>query len=288
MAQSFVVIEATDAFIRRSTMTVEDKTIVITGASAGIGQELSVQLASRGANLVLAGRNKDALEQTRGQCMKAGAKAIAIATDVANIESCRNLIEGTIKQFNRLDVLVNNAGLSMLAPFETITDVAVFERIMAVNYLGAVYCTHFALAHLKERRGLIVAVSSLQGKTGFPNSTAYAASKHAMQGFFDSLRIELDGSGVDVLVVSPGPVATRIHAHRLGGDGKLSADLGHSNEGGMPVDECARQIVAAIERRRRELVMTAAGKAGQWLKLIAPGWTDRLVARAVRRFYREP
>ena len=268
-------------------MTVEGKTIVITGASAGIGQELAVQLAERGAQLVLAGRNKDALEQTRGQCMKAGAKAIAIATDVAQIESCRNLIDQTIKQCGRLDMLVNNAGISMLAPFDAISDLALFERIMAVNYLGAVYCTHFALPHLKKRRGLVVAISSLQGKTGFPNSTAYAASKHAMQGFFDSLRIELAGSGVDVLVVSPGPVATRIHTHRLGGDGKLSTDKSHSNEGGMAVAECARQIAVAIERRRRELVMTAAGKAGQWLKLIAPGWTDRLVARAVRRFYHE-
>ncbi|HEV3137729.1 MAG TPA: SDR family oxidoreductase, partial [Pirellulales bacterium] len=229
----------------RQIMTVEDKTIVITGASAGIGQELAIQLAGRGAQLVLAGRNKNALEQTRGRCMKAGAKAIAVATDVTQIESCRNLIDQTIKQYGRLDVLVNNAGLSMVASFETVTDLSLFERIMAVNYLGAVYCTNFALPHLKKRQGLVVAISSLQGKTGFPNSTAYAASKHATQGFFDSLRIELNGSGVGVLVVSPGPVATRIHTHRLGGDGQLSGDESRSNDGGMPVAECARQIALA-------------------------------------------
>jgi short-subunit dehydrogenase len=176
----------------------------------------------------------------------------------------------------------------MYSPFERITDLHVFERIMQVNFLGAVYCTYFALPHLKRARGLLAAISSLQGKTGFPNSSGYAASKHAMQGFFDSLRIELTGSGVDVLVVSPGPVATSIHARRLGGDGELSQEsLKRSNDRGMPVAECARQIVAAVERRRRELVMTAAGKAGQWVRLIAPALIDRFVADAVRRFYHD-
>ncbi len=198
------------------------------------------------------------------------------------------MIERTVEQFGRIDVLVNNAGISIFSSFDQITDLQVFQRIMEINFLGAVYCTHFALPHLKRSGGLLVAVSSLQGKTGFPNSTAYSASKHAMQGFFDSLRIELLGSGVDVLVVSPGPVATSIHTRRLAGDGQLSQEsLKRPNDRGMPVEECTRQIVAAIEKRRRELVMTAAGKAGQWMKLIAPGMIDRYVANAVRRFYRD-
>jgi short-subunit dehydrogenase len=269
-------------------MQLQGKTIVITGASAGIGRELARQLAQRGAKLALAARNAAALAAARHDCLQAGGQAITVVTDVARPEDCRRLVEQTVDQFGAIDVLINNAGISMYAAFEEITDLGVFERLMQVNFLGAVYCTRFALPHLKHAGGLLVAVSSLQGKTGFPHSTAYAASKHAMQGFFDSLRIELAGSGVDVLVVSPGPVATSIHTRRLGGDGQLSEEsLKHANDRGMPVAECARQIVKAVARRRRELVMTAAGKVGQWVRLIAPAMTDRFVANAVRRFYRD-
>jgi short-subunit dehydrogenase len=269
-------------------MDLRGKTVVITGASAGIGRELAVQLAAGGAKLALAARSGEALEITRQECVKAGADALGVVTDVAQVDDCRRLVEQTIERFGSIDVFVNNAGISMFCRFDEITDLGLFSRIMEVNFLGTVYCTQFALPHLKRSGGLLVGVSSLQGKTGFPNSTAYSASKHAMQGFFDSLRMELAGSGVDVLVVSPGPVATTIHTRRLAGDGKLSDEsLKHPNDRGMPVDECARQIVRAIEGRRRELVMTAAGKVGLWIKLLAPGMTDRFVARAVKRFYRD-
>jgi short-subunit dehydrogenase len=266
-------------------MDMVGKVVVITGASSGIGRELATQLAARGARLALAARNEETLEQTRQECAAAGAEAIVVATDVADMESCRRLMQTTVDRFGRLDVLINNAGISMYAPFVQITDLSLFERVMEVNYLGAVYCTRFALEHLNHVRGLVVAISSLQGKTGFPNSTAYAASKHAMQGFFDSLRIELEGSGVDVLVVSPGVVDTEIHTRRLGFDGRMTASRRRTKDGSMSVEECARQIVAAIEKRRRELVMTATARLGQWLKLIAPGRTDRMVADAVRKFY---
>jgi len=264
----------------------DNRVIAITGASAGIGQELAMQLSRQGTRLVLAARSETALEQTRARCAAAGAEVACVPTDVSRVEDCQRFVEVAIDQFGRLDVLVNNAGISMYAPFEQISDLAVFARLVEVNYLGAVYCTHFALPHLKQSHGLLVAISSLQGKTGFPNSTAYSASKHAMQGFFDSLRIELAETGVDVLVVSPGPVATAIHTRRLDGAGTLSSD-GPSRpaEKCMPVEVCARQIVAAMQRRKRELLMTMTGKIGPWLKLVAPRWTDRLVANAVRAFY---
>jgi|SRR5580704_592382 short-subunit dehydrogenase len=269
-------------------MQLQGKTIVITGASAGIGRELALQLAGLRTKLALAARNAEALESTRQECLTVGAEAIGIVTDVARQDECRRLVDQTVERFGAIDVLVNNAGISMYSPFEEVTDLGLFEQIMKVNFLGAVYCTHFAIPFLKREGGLLVAVSSLQGKAGFPNSTAYAASKHAMQGFFDSLRIELAGSGVDVLVVSPGPVATSIHTRRLDGNGKLSEEsLKRPNDRGMPAAECARQIVTAIEKRRRELVMTASGKAGQWFRLIAPAMTDRFIATAVHRFYRD-
>lgn len=264
-------------------MTFQHKTIIITGASAGIGQSLAIALAQRGANLVLAARSQASLEATVTACEQQGGRAIAVPTDVTRPEDCQKLVEAAIQAFGQIDSLVNNAGISLLARFDQITDLRVFEQVMQVNYLGAVYCTHYALPHLKANRGLLVAISSLTGKTGVPTRSGYVASKHAMQGFFDTLRIELQGTGVDVLVVSPGFVATDIRQRALGPDGQ---PLGHSprdeSQGTMPTEECVRQIIRAMEQRKREQVMTLKGKLIPWAKLIAPGLVDRLATYAAR------
>lgn len=264
-------------------MNFKNKSIIITGASAGIGEALALALARQGAHLTLAARNAAELQRVAHQCVDADGSAIAVPTDVGDAESCRHLIERAVQQFGGVDILVNNAGISMWARFEEISDLSVFDRIMRINYLGSVYCTHYALPHLKASRGLIVAVSSLTGKTGVPTRTGYAASKHAMQGFFDSLRIELRSSGVDVLIVSPGFVATDIRARALGGDGQSKGESPREeNEGTMSVEECVDLMLTAMARRQRELVMTAKGKLGVWMKLIAPGLVDKIAANAVR------
>ncbi len=261
-------------------MAFRGKTIVITGASSGIGQELAVALAKDGANLVLAARTAETLAETAKRCEAAGGKAIAVATDVGDQAACEALMKAAVATFGGIDILVNNAGVSMVAAFESITDLSLFERLMRINYLGAVYCTHFALPHVKARKGLLVAVSSLTGKTGVPTRTGYSASKHAMQGFFDSLRIELIESGVDVLVVSPGFVATDIRASALGSDGSaLKTSPRDEAEGTMSVDECVGIIYRAMARRDREVVMTWKARVGLWLKLIAPGMVDRLALK---------
>ena len=154
---------------------------------------------------------------------------------------------------------------------------------MRVNYLGAVYCTHHALPFLKQSGGRIVGISSLAGRTGVPTRTGYSAAKHAMAGFFDSLRIELEGSGVTVTMVYPGFVATGIRENAAGPDGKPILVSPVKEKQVMSVEECARRIVAAIERREREVVMTARGKMGLWLKLIAPGLIDRIARKAIEQ-----
>lgn len=261
-------------------MSFTNKTIILTGASAGIGRSLSLSLAQQGANLVLAARSQTALAEGVAACTEAGGKAIAVPTDVTQPEACQQLIEKAIATFRQIDVLVNNAGISMLTPFEQVTDLSIFEQLMQVNYLGAVYCTHYALPHLKASRGLLVAISSLCGKTAVPTRTGYVASKHAMQGFFDTLRIELQGTGVDVLVVSPGFVATDIRQRALGADGQaLGQSPRDESKGNMSVEECVRQIVWAMERRKREQIMTLKGKVIPWAKLIVPRWVDRIAAR---------
>lgn len=260
------------------------KTVIITGASAGIGQELAVVLAQKGANIVLAARSADALAETAKRCEAAGGKALVVATDVADQAACESLIKQTVSAFGGIDCLVNNAGISMVVPFDRVTDLSMFERLMRVNYLGAVYCTHYALPYLRARKGLLVAISSLTGKTGVPNRTGYSASKHAMQGFFDSLRLELQDTGVDVLVVSPGFVATNIRAAALGADGKpVGESPRDESEGTMTVAECVDIIYRAMAQRKREVVMTARARLGLWLKLIAPTLVDRITLRTARQ-----
>ncbi|WP_036476988.1 SDR family oxidoreductase [Myxosarcina sp. GI1] len=259
----------------------KNKTIIITGASRGIGKVLAVKLARRGANLVLAARDREALETTASECIKVGAKAIVVFTDVTSKEGCEKLIADSVAAFGTIACLINNAGISMWARFEEIQDLSMFEKLMQVNYLGAVYCTYYALPYLKESRGLLVAVSSLTGKTGVPTRSGYAASKHALQGFFDSLRIELKDTGVDVLVVSPGFVATDIRDRIIGSKGKPVRATLNKERHSMSPELCADLIIEAMSQRRRELVMTFKAKLGLWLKLLAPNLVDKIAARAV-------
>ena len=266
-------------------MNFKDNVVIITGASKGIGAETARQLAVQGAKLALAARDIDALESVAADCRSLGAKsggsAIAVSTDVAKQQECRTLIEKTIAEFGRIDTLVNNAGATMWARFEDIDDMAILERIMQVNYMGAVYCTHHALPWLKKSRGRIVGISSLSGKVGVPTRSGYSASKHAMAGFFDSLRIELEDSGVTVTMIYPGFVSTGIRENASGPDGK-PIKVSPVKEGEvMGVEVCCRIIVRAMGLRKREEVMTLKGKIGQWVKLIAPGYIDRLARRAI-------
>jgi NAD(P)-dependent dehydrogenase (short-subunit alcohol dehydrogenase family) len=265
-------------------MDFRDRSVVITGASTGIGQALAVALAEKGARLTVAARRADALAETVRRSTAVGADALAVPTDVTDPAACQKLVEATVARFGALDVLVCNAGVSMWARFDEITDLTIFDQLMRVNYLGAVYCTHFALPHLKKSRGLAVAVSSLTGKTGVPTRTGYAASKHALQGFFDSLRIELSGSGVDVLVVSPGFVATDVRASAFGADGKpLGKSPRKEDRNTMPLDACVRRMVAAMTARRRELVMPGRARVAMLVKAFAPRLVDRITAAEIRK-----
>ena len=255
------------------------KTYVITGASTGIGAALARVWAGRGDHVVLAARSEDALAELARAC---GPSALAVKTDVTDPAQCEAMCKAAVDRFGGIDVLVNNAGISMWARFREITDLSLFERIMRVNYLGTVYSTHYALPHLLRSRGLVVGVSSLTGKTGVPTRSGYAASKHAMQGFLDSIRIELRGTGVDVLVVSPGFVKTDIRSKVLGPDGKALDASPRDESVGMSVEECTSIIADAVDRRARDVVMTTQARLGLWLKLLAPGLVDRIAARAVR------
>jgi len=262
---------------------VKDKVVVITGASKGIGAELARQLAPRGAKLVLAARSVEALESVAAECRGLGAAVLTVKADVAVERDCHAMVSGAVLAFGGLDVLVNNAGMTMWARFEEIADMEILARIMQVNYMGSVYCTRHALPYLHESGGVVVGISSLAGRVGVPTRTGYAASKHAMTGFFDSLRAELHGSGVAVTMIYPGFVSTGIRENATGPDG-LPIQVSPVREGEvMRVEACVARIVRAIERREREVVMTARGKMGLWLRLVAPALVDRIARRAIER-----
>jgi short-subunit dehydrogenase len=263
-------------------MSFADKTIVITGASEGIGQALALELAADRPRLVLAARSPDRLAATAAECRERGAHTLEIATDVGVRAQCERLVERAAAEFGGIDVLVNNAGITMWSRFDAVTDFSVFERVMAVNYFGAMYLTAAALPHLKRSKGLIVAVASLAGLTGVPERTGYAASKHAMVGFFDSLRIELAGSGVDVTVIAPDFVVSQIHKRAIGPDGRPLGKTPMQESRIMTSEECARLIRHAMERRQRLLVTSVRGKLGRVLKLLAPSVIDRIAAKAIR------
>jgi short-subunit dehydrogenase len=262
------------------------KTYVITGASDGIGAELARQLAERwrgGAALVLAARNREKLLQVAAQCQGFGADAIAVPTDVTHEPDCRALIDAAVETFGGIDALVNNAGMSAHALFEDVdaADLHWYQDLMTVNLWGSVWCTHAALPHLKASRGQVVAVSSLAGLVGVPGRTAYSATKFAMTGFFEALRAELKPAGVAVTIAYPGVVDTEIRRRGYDAQGRPAGRSGLKEEGAMPVDECARQIVEAMAARRREVVMTARGKLGRVLKIVAPGVIENMALAAL-------
>jgi NAD(P)-dependent dehydrogenase (short-subunit alcohol dehydrogenase family) len=254
--------------------------VLVTGASRGIGRELALQLAQGGARVALMARSLDGLEETASLCRGVGSETLVLAGDVCSEADCERVVRRVYSEFGALDMLIANAGISMLSLFEDLDDLAPLERVMKVNYFGAVYCTRYALPHLIAARGRLVAVSSLTGLTGVPTRTGYAASKHAMRGFFDSLRIEVRRHGVSVTVAYPGFVDTGIRARAVG-EG-LGRPTGIRSRGVMTAAECAGLILRGSARRRREIVMTGKGKAGVWLKLLVPRVVDRIAARAVK------
>ncbi len=264
-------------------MSFAGKVIVITGASDGIGAELARQLSIDKPKLVLAARRLAALEAVAAQCEVAGAQTLCVATDVSVEADCRALITATVEKFGRIDVLVNNAGVSMHANFNEITDTSVYENLMRINLMGSIWPTHAALTHLKASKGLVVAVASLAGLVGVPGRTTYCATKFAQTGFFEALRVELQPEGVDVTIVYPGVVATEIRRNGWNAKGETAGSSGLSETHAMSVEECAGLIVSAMRSRKREEVMSAKGKLGRWMKLIAPAKVDAMARAALAK-----
>jgi short-subunit dehydrogenase len=264
------------------------KTIVITGASDGIGAELARQLAAERPRLVLAARTLSGLEAVASQCRAAGAEAIVVPTDFGDREQCRRLIETAEATNGGIDVLINNVGVSTHASLADALDHGLFERLLRVNLMGSAWCTRDALPSLKTRGGQILAVCSLAGRLGIAQRTAYCASKFAQDGFFQALRVELEGTGVGVTIAYPGLVATGFAAHSLDARGRPYGLSIVKRDSAMAVEDCAAQILASVRKRRAEVVLTGRGRLALWLKLLSPGFVDRMTRNTVSRAKQNP
>lgn len=260
----------------------EGKVIIITGASEGIGMTLALGLAEYRPKLVLAARNVQRLAELKQRLMLPEEDVLVIPTDVTSEQDCKNLIDASVAHFGKIDYLVNNAGMTMWAKFEDLTDLSVFEKIYQVNVMGSVYCTYYALPHLKQSKGVVVAISSLAGLNGVPSRSAYCASKHAMMGFFDSIRIELKESGVDVVNVAPDFVVSQIHKRALDKDGNPLERSPMQENKIMSTEDCVQIIIDAMKQKKRLAITSFRGKIGRWIKLIAPSIIDNLAAKAIR------
>jgi len=258
--------------------------VIVTGASSGIGRALSLQLSSQGACVSLAARDAERLARLAEECQDRGGSAIPVPTDVQSQEQCEKLIAETLREFGRIDMLVNNAGFSMVGKFGELPDLDLFQQVMGVNFNGVVQCTYYAFPHLKDTQGRIVNVASLGGIVAIPYNTPYVASKFAVSGFSESLRMELRRDNVSVTVIYPYWVVTEFHERLLDKDGQPRGPAGRAiyTEKMMSAEECAKLIIKAALQRKREVVMPP-GKIIRWLKLIAPNIMDKVI---LERFFK--
>lgn len=267
-----------------------NQVVIIVGASSGIGKSLALRLAKQGAKLAIAARRANRLEQIAAECRSLGAETIVIPTDVTDEIQCKALVVKTIAAYDRLDMLINSAGLTAIALLDDFPDLQLFKYVHGVNFLGSVYTTYYALPHLKRTKGRIVMISSLGGIVGLPYNTPYCSSKYALHGFSESLRMELYKDGVSVTVICPFWVATEFHAAQLNKDGVPRGEARGRDmytKRTMTADRCAEITLQAAFKRRREVLMSP-GVLAVWLKVMSPRLLDWLVVKvflepAVRR-----
>lgn len=259
-----------------------NKIVIITGASSGIGEACAYAFAKQGAKVVLAARSIDKLNHVKQHCEALGAQALLVKCDVSLEDDCKNLINQTVTQFKTIDVLINNAGISMRALFADL-DLAVLKQVMDINFWGTVYCTKYAMPYLLAQKGSVIGISSVAGFKGLPGRTGYSASKFAMEGFMESLRIENLKTGVHVGVMRPGYTASNIRNAALNKDAKSQAESPFDESKLMSAEAVADYILNMIATKKAEQVLTLQGKLSFLLQKFVPRILDKLVYNTIAK-----
>ncbi|MBK7764088.1 MAG: SDR family oxidoreductase [Bacteroidetes bacterium] len=260
----------------------QNKVVLITGASSGIGKALAMGMLQQGAKVAICGRNPTSLDIVAAEINNKS--LICIQADVSQEADCAKFVQTAFSHFGSIDILINNAGISMRALFQEV-ELEVIRQSMDINFWGTVYCCKFALPHILKSKGHIVGISSIAGYKGLPCRTGYSASKFAMQGFLESLRIEMLYQGVNVMWVSPGFVASNIRNTALNAQGKAQTETPLNEDKLMSADTCARIIMKSIEQRKRSLLMDKQGWLTVWVNRFFPNYADRQV---YKHFANEP
>lgn len=253
----------------------KNKVVVITGASSGIGEALAYEFGSLGAKVVCAARNSGKLALVADNIINRGGEAIAVTADVSREADCRELIGAAVLAYGGVDVLICNAGISMRAILDDV-DLKVLHSLMDINFWGTVYCTKYALPYLQKSHGSIVGVSSVAGLHGLPGRTGYSASKYAMTGFLETVRVENLKKGLHVMVACPGFTATNVRFTALTKDGTQQGQTPREEGKMMSAEEVARRIIKGIRRRKRLLLMEWEGRGTHFIKKFAPGFLDKM------------
>ena len=254
----------------------KDKVVIVTGGSSGIGLACAEAFGKKGAMVIITGRNGNRLREAAEDLKTKGISIHYIEADAAREEDNQRMVEEVVSRFGGIDILINNAGISMRALFEEL-QLDVFRKVMDINFYGTVYATKFALPHLLESKGSIIGISSINGFRGTPARTAYTASKYAMQGFLEALRTEVMKRGVHVLVACPGFTASNIRNVALTANGGQQGESPRDEDKMMTAEEVAEEIVKATQKRKRDLVLTTEGKLAVFLNKWVPGLMDNIV-----------
>ena len=256
-------------------MNFKDKVVVITGASSGIGEALAYEFGAQGARIVMGARSENKLAKIAETLHERGTQCAFRATDVTLETDCQALITLAAERFGGIDILICNAGISMRALFDDV-DLQVLKRLMDVNFWGTVYCTKYALPYIQTAHGTIVGVSSVAGLHGLPGRTGYSASKYAMEGFLETIRIENLKKKVHVMIAAPGFTATNVRFSALTADGSSQGSSPREEGKMMTAQEVAHRIAKGIAHRKRLLLMEFNGRATAFIKKFAPALLDRL------------
>lgn len=254
----------------------KDKIVLITGASSGIGRALAFSFGREGASIVICARKAEALQTVSHELRQAGTTVLSLTADVSVEQDVKQLIDQTIAHFGRLDILINNAGISMRSMLID-TDPAVIQKVMDINFMGTVYATRYALPYIQQSKGSIVGISSIAGYRGLPVRSGYSASKFAMNGFLEAVRTELLHTGVHVLTACPGFTASNIRVSALDAHGQAKGETMRDESSMMSAEECADHILKAVKSRKRELILTGQGKFTVFMNKWLPGLMDTLV-----------
>lgn len=254
----------------------KDKVVIITGASSGIGKALAFAFGREGAKIVITGRKKEPLEAVSNELKAANIENLAITGDVSVEKDNEIMVKQTLEKYGKIDILINNAGISMRSMFEDV-ELEVIKKVMDINFYGVVYATKYALPHIKATKGSIIGISSIAGYRGLPVRTGYSASKFALNGFLEALRTELLKTGVHVLTACPGFTASNIRVASLGSDGQSKGDSMRDEGKMMSAEEVADAILNATKKRKRDLVLTSQGKLTVFLNKWLPKLMDTMV-----------